>query len=121
MTDEKRVIGKLWGEDGTAEGVLLPRQMDEPLTIRVDDGSLRYIEKILWPIEPGDVPKRINVAVNPETIEILNRTIRRDGVSLTEAVRRLIGVGDDVTTAAKVEGCEVLLRNGDTTREVMVL
>lgn len=66
-------------------------------------------------------PKRINVAINPETVEILQRTMDRDGVSLTEAVRRLIGVGDVVTTAAKVDRCAVLLRGDDTTREVMVL
>lgn len=67
------------------------------------------------------VPKRIDVAVNAETIEILERTIARDGITLTEAVRRLIGVGDVVTTAAKVDHCAVLLRDGDDTREVMVL
>ena len=36
-------------------------------------------------------------------------------------VRRLIGVGDVVTTAAKVDRCAVLLRDGVSTREVVVL
>jgi hypothetical protein len=65
--------------------------------------------------------KRINVAVNAETIEILRRTIVRDGITLTEAVRRLVGVGDVVTTAAKVDRCAVLLRDGANTREVGIL
>lgn len=67
-------------------------------------------------------PKRINVAINPETWEIIDRTIARDGVSLTEAVRRLIGVGDVILHASKVQGAGVLLEmpNGET-REVVTL
>ena len=66
--------------------------------------------------------KRINVAVSPETLEILERTIARDRVSLTEAVRRLVGVGDAILHASKVQGAEVLLHmpNGET-REVVTL
>ncbi|QYN17543.1 hypothetical protein [Amycolatopsis sp. DSM 110486] len=70
--------------------------------------------------EPA-LPKRINVAVNPETVEAILRTVGRDKVSVTEAVRRLIGIGDVVMHAVKVDGSEVLLRNGDMTREVVIL
>ena len=67
-------------------------------------------------------PKRINIAINPETLEILERTIARDKISLTEAVRRLVGVGDVVMHASKVQDAEVLLHmpSGEM-REVVVL
>lgn len=67
-------------------------------------------------------PKRINVAINAETAEILERTIARDRVTLTEAVRRLIGVGDIFTTAQKVDHAEIVLRRaGYPDREVGIL
>lgn len=115
-----RVIAKRWGEDGTVEGILQPATMDEPRTVRDDFGNDLYVE---GPIRhaPAGNPKRINVAINPETLEILKRTIDRDGVSLTEAVRRLIGVGDAVMTPAKTEGAEVLLKTSAATREVVIL
>lgn len=73
--------------------------------------------------EIGNEPdaKRMNVAVSPETLEILRRTIDRDGVSLTEAVRRLVGVGDIVMTAVKEAHQSVLLANGDGTTSEMVI
>jgi len=66
-------------------------------------------------------PKRINVAVNPETIQALEAVIEREGVSLTEAVRRLIGYGEVVYQAVKRDGAEVLLKTGDSTKEVIIL
>lgn len=42
-------------------------------------------------------------------------------VNLTEAVRRLVGYGDYVYRAAKHEGAQVLVRNDETTREVVLL
>ncbi|WP_328442872.1 ribbon-helix-helix protein, CopG family [Amycolatopsis sp. NBC_00438] len=66
-------------------------------------------------------PKRINVAVNPETIHALEAVIEREGVSLTEAVRRLIGYGEVVYDAVKRDGAEVLLKTGDSTKQVIIL
>ncbi|MEV6871740.1 hypothetical protein [Amycolatopsis sp. NPDC051128] len=66
-------------------------------------------------------PKRINVAVNPETIQALEAVIEREGVSLTEAVRRLIGYGEVVYEAVKRDGAEVLLKTGDSTKQVIIL
>jgi len=42
-------------------------------------------------------------------------------VSLTEAVRRLVSYGDFVYLSAKVEGAELLLRQGDDIRVVHLL
>ncbi|MFI9452569.1 ribbon-helix-helix protein, CopG family [Amycolatopsis sp. NPDC052450] len=66
-------------------------------------------------------PKRINVAVGPETIKALEAVIEREGVSLTEAVRRLIGYGEVVYRAVKQDGAEVLLKTGDSTKQVIIL
>ncbi|GGP86967.1 hypothetical protein [Saccharothrix coeruleofusca] len=66
-------------------------------------------------------PKRINVAVSPETVKALQTVMDREGVSLTEAVRRLVGFGDFLYQAAKVEGAQVLVKQGDTTREIVLI
>jgi hypothetical protein len=65
--------------------------------------------------------KRINVAVTPEVIQALQTVIDNEQVTLTEAVRRLISYGDFIYRAVKQEGSEVLLRKGDSTREVVLL
>jgi hypothetical protein len=58
---------------------------------------------------------RINVAVNQETVTALQNVINREGVSLTEAVRRLIGYGAFVHQKVRQDNCEVLVRtkNGE--------
>ncbi|HKN54796.1 MAG TPA: hypothetical protein VJX66_20010 [Amycolatopsis sp.] len=66
-------------------------------------------------------PKRINVAVNPETVEALQRVIDREGVTLTEAVRRLIGYGEVLYRAAKEDGAELLIKTETETRQVIIL
>jgi hypothetical protein len=69
---------------------------------------------------PGDI-KRINVAVNPDIVRAIQRVMTTEQINLTEAVRRLIGYGDFVYRAIKENGEDVLLRKGDTTREVVLL
>lgn len=66
-------------------------------------------------------PKRINVAVSPETVKALQSVMTREGVSLTEAVRRLVGFGDFVYQAVKVQGAQVLVKQGDATREIVLI
>lgn len=70
--------------------------------------------------KPG-MPKRINVAVNPETVEMLEREIAASGVSLTEAVRRLIGRGDMITMLSKVKGMQVVARFDDGSEQKVVV
>jgi hypothetical protein len=69
---------------------------------------------------PGQ-PKRINVAVTPEVIQALQTVMENEQVTLTEAVRRLISHGDFIYRAVKQDGSEVLLRDGDSTREIVLL
>jgi len=80
--------------------------------------------------QPGDTDvltpvrspaKRINVAVNAETLAALEYVSTRENVSLTEAVRRLIGIGDVMYRAVKDDGAELLLRTDDETKQVLIL
>ena len=69
----------------------------------------------------SEQPKRINVAVTPEVVLALQTVFDNEQVTLTEAARRLISYGDFIYRAVKQEGSEVLLRNGDSTREIVLL
>jgi hypothetical protein len=66
-------------------------------------------------------PRRINVAISPETVRALEHVIEREGVTLTEALRRLIGYGDFVYRAVREHGDRLLLTGQDDTREVVLL
>ncbi|MBP2321492.1 hypothetical protein JOF56_001877 [Kibdelosporangium banguiense] len=65
--------------------------------------------------------KRVNVAVTPETVRALESVIEREGVSLTEAVRRLVGYGEFVYRAVKEENAHVLVKTADGVREVVLI
>lgn len=66
-------------------------------------------------------PKRINVAVTKDTVQALQRVMDGEGVSLTEAVRRLVGYGDFVYRAVKEDNAELLVKTGDSTKQVVLL
>ncbi|KAA2260122.1 hypothetical protein F0L68_20570 [Solihabitans fulvus] len=66
-------------------------------------------------------PKRINVAVTPDTVRALELVMDREGVSLTEAVRRLIGYGEFVYRAVREDGADLLVKTDDSTKEVVLL
>lgn len=67
------------------------------------------------------IPKRINVAVTPDTIRALQRLINDQGISLTEAVRRLVGYGDYVYSAITHENASITVSVGKTEREIILL
>ena len=66
-------------------------------------------------------PKRINVAISPAMISALEYLIEREGVTLTEALRRLVGYGDFVYRAVRERGEQLMLAGPDGTREVVLL
>jgi hypothetical protein len=66
-------------------------------------------------------PRRINVAVTPDMIEAIELIMKKENISLTEAIRRLVSYGDFVYRAIREEGAELLVRNGDKTKEVVLL
>ena len=74
--------------------------------------------------EPGAPPApaaqpRLNVNLNTITAEALQEYRVAKGISLTEAVRRLIGIGHFIFKAQQ-EGKEVLLRKGDETQRLVL-
>jgi hypothetical protein len=66
-------------------------------------------------------PKRINVAISPEMVRALEYVIEREGVTLTEALRRLVGYGDFVYRAVRERDEQILLTGTEGTREVVLL
>ena len=66
-------------------------------------------------------PKRVNVAVSPETVRALENVIEREGITLTEALRRLIGYGDFVYRAVAEHDERLLVSGPEGTREVVLL
>ena len=79
---------------------------------------------IVWAMselpDPAAV-ERIDVAVSPEAVLGIQRLMAMEHIDLTEAVRRLLGYGQYVYDAVKINGEDVLLRNGDDVREVVLL
>jgi hypothetical protein len=67
------------------------------------------------------VPKRINVAVNAEMVAALDNVIQQEGVTLTEACRRLIGYGDFIYRQIKQENAAILVRTAEGTRELVIM
>lgn len=67
----------------------------------------------------ADAPQtRLNVNINSQTAAALKDYAETHGVSVTEAVRRLVGVGDFIAKAQE-EGKQVLFRqDGETERVV---
>jgi hypothetical protein len=66
-------------------------------------------------------PRRINVAISPDTVRALEHVIEREGITLTEALRRLVGYGDFVYRAVRQHGEQLFLTDPDGTREVVLL
>jgi Ribbon-helix-helix protein, copG family len=67
-------------------------------------------------------PRRINVAINSDILAAIDHVIEREQVSLTEAVRRLIGYGDYVYRAARDENATLVIhpKNGKEREVVLV-
>jgi hypothetical protein len=66
-------------------------------------------------------PRRINVAVNSDMLAAIDQVIEREQVSLTEAVRRLIGYGDYVYRVAKDEDSTLVVRSKNGKEREVVL
>ena len=64
--------------------------------------------------------KRVNVVVSSDTLDALEKVMDREGTTLTEALRRLVAYGDFVYRAVRENGEEVLVRDGERVREVVL-
>ena len=83
----------------------------------VDTGPMDQGERA-----PSSPPRRINVAVTPAMLAAIARLIAREGITLTEAVRRLVAYGDVVYRMVREEGQSMILRSKDgSEREIMLL
>jgi hypothetical protein len=66
-------------------------------------------------------PKRINVAISPDMVRALENIIEREGITLTEALRRLVGYGDFVYRVITEGGEQLTVTGPDGSREVVLL
>lgn len=64
---------------------------------------------------------RLNVNVTDPTRAALDRYVARHGVTLTEAVRRLVAIGDIIYQATQIDGAELLVRRGDRVEEMRIV
>jgi len=65
-------------------------------------------------------PTRLSVNISTATAEALREVSRDKGVSMTEAVRRLVGYGIVVYRAVR-DGGEVLIRRDDNAERLILL
>lgn len=63
-------------------------------------------------IELPPASTRLSVNITPKTWEALHLLADREDVSITEALRRLVGYGELVYRTIRVDGDEVLIRSG---------
>jgi hypothetical protein len=73
------------------------------------------------PHRTGAEPRRIDVAISPDMVRALERVIEHEGVTLAEALRRLVGYGDFVYRAVRERGEQLVVTGADGTREVVLL
>jgi hypothetical protein len=64
---------------------------------------------------------RLSVNITPATQAALDRIVEREGVTVTEALRRLVGYGELVYRTIRVDGAEVLTRYGRNQQQVKLL
>jgi len=69
--------------------------------------------------KPGAVT-RLTVNIGPRTAEALNWLATEEGITNTEALRRLVAVGYLVTRKVREEDVAVLLRKGDQTQQILI-
>lgn len=61
---------------------------------------------------------RLNININSQTAKVLRDYADKHGVSVTEAVRRLIGVGT-IIDQAQQDGKDVVLKDGEATERLV--
>ena len=64
---------------------------------------------------------RISVNVTPRTRAALERVAEREGVTVTEALRRLVGYGDLVYEVVRIHGNELLIRSRSTVHRIELI
>ncbi|RKT53098.1 hypothetical protein [Saccharothrix australiensis] len=71
--------------------------------------------------QSADKPTRLSVNISPATEEALQMIVDREGITMTEAVRRMVGYGRVLYETVAVNGDEILLRrDGETSRIIII-
>lgn len=65
--------------------------------------------------------RRTTVNLDMPTVGIVEKIMTREGVNLTEAIRRAIGYGGFVYDAIKIDKAEVVVRKPDGSEHEIVL
>jgi hypothetical protein len=68
-----------------------------------------------------DRPARLSVNMSTATEEALQEVAEREGVTVTEAVRRLVGYGHLLYRVTQIDGDEVLIRRGEQTERIVII
>lgn len=63
---------------------------------------------------------RLTVNIGPATAEALEHVVEREGVTITEALRRLVGYGFVLYKTIKTDNKDVLIRSGNETQQVLI-
>lgn len=66
-------------------------------------------------------PTRLEVNLSADSVRVLQCLMDREGVTLTEAVRRLVGYGSLLYGAIRVDGAEVQIVKSGTTEIVELI
>lgn len=70
---------------------------------------------------PLAVSTRLTANLNQATMEALQRLATTEGVTVTEAVRRLVGYGDLIYQAIRFDGADVLIRHGENYERIVIV
>lgn len=75
------------------------------------------------PAAAGQKPKlgRLSVNITPATQAAIDQVVEREGVTVTEALRRLVGYGRIIYEADQINGDHVLIRRGDVVERIVVI
>lgn len=64
---------------------------------------------------------RMTVNVHPSTSTALETVVEREGVTVTEALRRLVAYGHLMYRTTQIEGDDMLIRRGDDVERIIVI
>ena len=64
---------------------------------------------------------RLTVNIGQATHDALKRYAEREGVTITDAVRRMVALGDVIYGATSIDGGSVLIERGDRVERLLLI
>lgn len=71
--------------------------------------------------DPPPTSTRLAVNITATTKAAIDRVVEREGVTQTDAVRRLIGYGDLIYRTTQIDADEILVRRGDSVERLVLI